>query len=432
MLGGGQTPGPTAGGIDPVAAATDGGMVSQTPDTNWLRYANQGATRSKPLSANLTKSMSFLPELGVEMEVFSGGQDAKGEGLARLGSTRHDHGNAADVFFYKDGRKLDWANEADVPVFQEIVKRGRKAGLTGFGAGPGYMQPGSMHLGFGKEAVWGAGGSGANAPSWLKDAYNSSGPQSNQGPQKDYSTMGRYAPTIAQAAQKWGVDPEIALRVAQSEGGLNDWIQSGVAKGGRREPSFGPFQLLVGGGDSGFPEGMGNQLLKERGIDPRDPNNADAVIDFAMEQASKKGWGQWYGAAKAGVGKFDGIRGPQSVTDNAPNKTAGYGDRLKSRMFGGSAGGMASGEYKPGPLETMMKTQQQDAGSAVAGGRGGGSVQSGGSEIPQVAPPADDANAGYLEQANASIKNLQQSGGKTQRSAARKDQLTKRTRYQNG
>ncbi|WP_273773284.1 hypothetical protein [Brucella intermedia] len=140
----------------------------------WLRYANQGATRNQPISPQLLNAFnSFLPELGVTMEVFSGGQPAKGSGGARVGSVRHDHGNAADVFFEKGGRRLDWANPDDLPIFQEIVSRGKQAGITGFGAGPGYMQPGSMHVGFGSPGVWGAGGRGANAPDWLRKAYGS-------------------------------------------------------------------------------------------------------------------------------------------------------------------------------------------------------------------------------------------------------------------
>lgn len=139
---------------------------------DWLRYANEGATRNLPLSEQLTSALSFLPEMGVTMEVFSGGQPGKGSGAPRVGSTRHDHGDAADVFFYKDGRKLDWANPDDRPIFEEIVRRGRASGLTGFGAGQNYMQPGSMHIGFGNEAVWGAGGKGANAPGWLRAAYS--------------------------------------------------------------------------------------------------------------------------------------------------------------------------------------------------------------------------------------------------------------------
>lgn len=146
------------------------GEVGAIPDGT-IQYANYG-TRNLPLSSNLTAALDkVLPGLGVQAKVFSGGQSARGEGGARTGSTRHDHGDAADVFFYKDGKKLDWANPEDQPIFEEIVRRGKQAGLTGFGAGPGYMQAGSMHIGFGKPAVWGAGGDSKNAPAWLRNAY---------------------------------------------------------------------------------------------------------------------------------------------------------------------------------------------------------------------------------------------------------------------
>jgi hypothetical protein len=142
------------------------------PTGEWLRYANQGATRNLPVADNLKQAMSFLPEIGVTMDVYSGGQPGKGSGGKRVGSTRHDHGNAADVRFYRDGKQLDWSNEADRPVFQQIVQRARAAGVTGFGAGPGYMGAGTMHIGYGAPGVWGAGGRSANAPDWLKQAYN--------------------------------------------------------------------------------------------------------------------------------------------------------------------------------------------------------------------------------------------------------------------
>ena len=102
--------------------------------------------------------------------MFSGGQPSAGQG-ARVGSDRHDHGNAADVFFYKDGERLNWANPEHLPIYEAIVQRGKSAGITGFGAGEGYMSPGSMHIGFGAPAVWGAGGRGSNAPDWLRMAY---------------------------------------------------------------------------------------------------------------------------------------------------------------------------------------------------------------------------------------------------------------------
>ncbi len=139
---------------------------------NYIIYKNQGATRNQPLSEDLIKRLAYLEAMGVTAEVFSGGQDGIGEGDRRTGSIRHDHGGAADVFFHKDGRRLDWANKDDLPIFQDIVSQGKANGITGFGAGPGYMQAGSMHIGGGTPGVWGAGGKGANAPGWLKAAYN--------------------------------------------------------------------------------------------------------------------------------------------------------------------------------------------------------------------------------------------------------------------
>lgn len=154
------------GGATPSSA---GGDQSAIPENPFIQYANSGATRNQPLSPELTKSLAFLGDMGVEARVFSGGQDA--EGPNRTGSHRHDGGGAGDVLFFKDGKKLDWNNPRDLPIFEEIVKRGKAAGLTGFGAGPGYMQSGSMHLGFGDPAVWGRGGNSENAPSWLRNAY---------------------------------------------------------------------------------------------------------------------------------------------------------------------------------------------------------------------------------------------------------------------
>ncbi|OOO34602.1 hypothetical protein [Agrobacterium sp. YIC 4121] len=139
---------------------------------NYIRYANQGATRNRELSEELLKRLGYLENMRVTAEVFSGGQPGIEEGGNRVGSTRHDHGGAADVFFYKDGKKLDWANDQDRPIFQQIVSEGKANGITGFGAGPGYMQQGSMHIGMGSPGVWGAGGKGDNAPEWLKAAYN--------------------------------------------------------------------------------------------------------------------------------------------------------------------------------------------------------------------------------------------------------------------
>lgn len=158
------------GSVEPIALRSSSGGTG-TSSRGWLQYANQNATRKLPLSKELESALEkVLPGLGIKAEVFSGGQPEKGD---RVGSVRHNHGNAADVRFYdqKTGRRLNWANPKDRPLFAEIVRRGKEAGITGWGAGPGYMSEGSMHLGFGKPGVWGAGGKGKNAPKWLRDAY---------------------------------------------------------------------------------------------------------------------------------------------------------------------------------------------------------------------------------------------------------------------
>lgn len=145
---------------------------------NYLRYANKGATRNQGLDPRLVEALGFLPDLGVTAEVFSGGQPATG--LGRIGSHRHDHGQAGDMNFYMGDRKLDWSNPDDVPIFQQIVSKAKERGVTGFGAGPGYMSPGSMHVGFGTPAIWGAKGSSDNAPEWLRTAYGM-GPSNRTG-----------------------------------------------------------------------------------------------------------------------------------------------------------------------------------------------------------------------------------------------------------
>lgn len=164
----------------------------------WLRYSNQGAVRNDPLSPQLVDAMSFVKDMGITMDVISGGQESNrpGEGT---GSTRHNHGNSADVDFYKDGRKLDWNNAADLPILQDIVRTAKSRGVTGIGAGDDYMGPGRFHVGFGAPAVWGAGGKSANAPAWLREAYDGVA-QGTYAGTVTASTSGGAAPTVLRDA----------------------------------------------------------------------------------------------------------------------------------------------------------------------------------------------------------------------------------------
>ena len=106
-------------------------------------------------------------------------------------------------------------------------------------------------------------------------------------------------PFIRATAMKYGISPEVALRVAKSEG-LNSFKSGVIQKDGTEEPSFGAFQLYTGGG-------LGNQFQKDTGLDPADPNNEKATIDYALKHASKVGWGPWHGAKNTGIGQYEGI-----------------------------------------------------------------------------------------------------------------------------
>ena len=133
------------------------------------------------------------------------------------------------------------------------------------------------------------------------------------------SQMAEY---IRQAAAVRGIDPDIALRVARAEGlGEGIW-QSNASRNGLREPSYGPFQLLKGGRGTGFGRGLGNAFMDRTGLDPADPRNAYAGVDFALDNAAKSGWGAWYGAAKTGVGRWDGLSGAHALPPSLMPQTA--------------------------------------------------------------------------------------------------------------
>lgn len=104
---------------------------------------------------------------------------------------------------------------------------------------------------------------------------------------------------IRAAAAKRGINPEVAIAVAKSEG-LNKYV-------GDRGSSFGPYQLHYGGVASGGMAvgGLGDEFTKATGLNARDPSTVQKQIDFALDHAAKNGWGPWHGwsgSAFAGIG----------------------------------------------------------------------------------------------------------------------------------
>lgn len=97
---------------------------------------------------------------------------------------------------------------------------------------------------------------------------------------------------IRAAAVKRGIDPNVALAVARSEG-LNNYFGDLDATG--KPTSFGPFQLHYAGVGRHTASGLGTKFTASTGLDARDPNTVRQQIDFALDEARRGGWGPWHG-----------------------------------------------------------------------------------------------------------------------------------------
>lgn len=161
---------------------------------------------------------------------------------------------------------------------------------------------------------------------------------------------------IRTAAIARGIDPDVAVAVAKSEGGLTNPVrQSDVVKNGRREPSYGPFQLYFGGG-------LGDQALKA-GIDARDPNQWKQGVDFALNTAAKSGWGDWYGAKNTGIGNWEGIKGARPVGISLNSTPAAGGTAPTPNAVSGAPAGLPT---------FLAELLGEDGGKSLAGAVGGG------------------------------------------------------------
>jgi hypothetical protein len=197
------------------------------------------------------------------------------------------------------------------------------------------------------------------APSWLggKEAPGGGGGFSRRrGGAADTSYLQRGAPSggdprgmegaIRSAAMKYGHDPDVAVRVARSEG-LGSFT-------GDAGTSFGSFQLHIGGG-------LGDQFRRETGLDPSDPKNELATIDFAMRHLGETGWSPYHGAARVGIGSRSGIgvAAPQTASARASSGLFAYGDSIAVGVRGaGNLPGDAVGGRTP---EQVLAALQQNA-----------------------------------------------------------------------
>jgi hypothetical protein len=212
---------------------------------------------------------------------------------------------------------------------------------------------------------------------------------------------------IRDAATKRGINPNVAVAVAKSEGLKvgGEW-QSDVGKAkGRREKSYGPFQLNIEKGR------LGVQFMKETGLDPRDESTVEAQIDYSLDHAAKHGWGAWFGAANVGIGRRQGLANARPVGVNtqvaqaAPSSIGG----LLASFFGTSAnaeeapqglgaeadyfGSEPTKTWGPQRDEAVAKQAEKRAalagvGKTMAGGLGGGMMGSIGIDASAIDTPS--------------------------------------------
>jgi N12 class adenine-specific DNA methylase/uncharacterized protein YcbK (DUF882 family)/predicted RNA methylase len=137
----------------------------------------------------------------------------------------------------------------------------------------------------------------------------------------DIPTKDALAEYIVRRAPDFGIDPDIALQVARAEG-LNDLTtpENGFRSTIGNEPSFGMYQLLVGGEGTGYGPGLGNAFIEKTGLDPRDPRTSFEQIDFALARARENGWVEWYGARNNGIGRWDGINRNAPIAAMSPER----------------------------------------------------------------------------------------------------------------
>jgi hypothetical protein len=106
---------------------------------------------------------------------------------------------------------------------------------------------------------------------------------------------------IRQQAAAMGINPDIAVQVAKSEGLADGVWQSNLNYKGDREQSYGPFQLFMGGG-------LGNEFQDKFGKSPADPSSWMDQVTFSLGKAKEGGWAPWHGAKRVGLDRWAGIK----------------------------------------------------------------------------------------------------------------------------
>lgn len=123
---------------------------------------------------------------------------------------------------------------------------------------------------------------------------------------------------IRMAAMARGMDPDIAVRVAKSEGLYAYKYSNSGQSFVPGEQSFGPFQLnYARNGRS-----LGDAFSRRTGLNARDPGTWRQQVDFSLDEARSGGWGPWHGWKGA---PFAGIGARGADLGGTPGRAGGGG-----------------------------------------------------------------------------------------------------------
>jgi hypothetical protein len=217
---------------------------------------------------------------------FKGGRVKGGEAIGQVGDTGNARGTKPHVHFAiasSEGLFSSWNGSGDINGGPEWWT------ATGTADGP----------------------SGGDAGSWINDYLNGGFPGGGGvDPMNPNASPEEIRAFVSAQSQLRGIDPMTALTVVSGEGGLEPARRGTFSTGS----SWWPFQLHYGGSGYeylGNQAGMGNDFTAKTGWQPGDPRAWGASTIYALDVAKRQGWGPpggWYGAHKAGITGFSGIR----------------------------------------------------------------------------------------------------------------------------
>lgn len=144
-----QLAGKTVGDVKTWAARKMGKMdtgLGPVPNVQFID-ATQGKIRDKPVQSWVKDGLAraaAATDPRIAIKIVSGGQD----GAQRTGSTRHDHGNAADLILVVDGKEVKPSE--DKALYARFFRNAAAAGFKGLG----HYEWG-IHVGGGAQAAWG-------------------------------------------------------------------------------------------------------------------------------------------------------------------------------------------------------------------------------------------------------------------------------------